>query len=113
MADQDEVHTIRRHQAQSGRVSYGNPVVLHESSKTRVVLVPFFIPRSHGTDLSVKLITYRKGTPPLDSYVVEEKSISLDEAAARQLLIGLRDHRRGLLAALRQGRSANHKSNSD
>lgn len=51
MADQDDIHTIRRRQARSGKVSYGDAIVLRESSKFRTHLVPFFVPRSHGTEL--------------------------------------------------------------
>jgi Shedu protein SduA, C-terminal len=90
----DDLSTIRRVPAQSGRVSYGDPVLLHETSKRRVQFVPFFVPRSDGTDLAIKVITYRKADPPHTWAVVEEKSISLDEAAARKLLRGLRDHLR-------------------
>lgn len=92
MADEEAIHTISRRQAQSGRVSYGDPVVIHETTRSRIVLVPFFIPRTQGTDLSVKIVSYRKAAPPMDWSVVEEKSLSLDEAAARRLLIGLREH---------------------
>lgn len=94
MTDDRDAHTIVRRPAQSGRVSYGNPVVLHESSRTRVVLVPFYIPRTHGTDLSIKFVTYRKAEPPMDWATVQEKSLSLDEAAARRLLAGVREHLR-------------------
>ncbi len=46
--DPSESHSIVRRQAQSGRASYGDPLVLHESNRTRVVLVPFYISRTHG-----------------------------------------------------------------
>src|SRR5690348_11899718 len=94
MMDQQESHAIVRRPAQSGKVSYGDSVILHESSRTRVVLVPFYIPRTHGTDLSIKIVTYRKAEPPNDWATVEQKSVSLDEAAARQLLAGIREHLR-------------------
>lgn len=91
--EKDDLTTIRRREARSGKVSYGDPQVLHESSRRRVVLVPFFIPRSHGTNLSVKLVTYKKADPE-GWLLAEEKSLSLDEAAARKLLRGLREHLR-------------------
>lgn len=92
VAQENEPITIRRREANSGKVSYSDPVVLHETSRTRLVLVPFFIPRSEGTDLSIKLITYRKANPPENWFEIEHKSLSLQETAARQLLKGLQEH---------------------
>ena len=90
--DNVEPRTIRRREASSGRLSYGDPVILHETTRSRVVMVPFFIPRSEGTELAVKLVTYRKAEPPTDWVTVEEKSLSLQEPAARALLNALRAH---------------------
>jgi hypothetical protein len=89
---ESEPETVHRREAKSGRVSYGNAVVLHETSKRRVVLVPFYIPRTEGTDLAVKIITYQKQPPPMDWAVVESKSVSLNESASRTLLNALRKH---------------------
>lgn len=49
--------------AASGNVDYGNPIVLHETSKTRVDLVPFYISHSDHTSLSLKIVTYQKAQP--------------------------------------------------
>jgi len=83
---------IERRKERVGRVSYGDPIVLHDSSKSRVVFVPFFIPRTQGTDLVVKLITYRKSPEPLGMVEAGEKSVSLQEPAARRLLDALNTH---------------------
>jgi hypothetical protein len=88
----EPVSMIHRRVAGSGRVSYGDPVVLHETTQRRITLVPFFVPRTSGTDLSIKLITYKKSPPPNDWAILEEKSLSLDEPAARKLLHALRQH---------------------
>lgn len=89
----DHLTTIRRREARSGRVGYGDPVILHETSRQRVQLVPFFIHRSHGGELAVKLVTYRKAEHA--EWVMDmEKAISLDGPAARKLLRGLRAHLR-------------------
>lgn len=88
----DNVSTINRREANSGNVSYGDTVVIHDTSKSQIVLVPFFIPRSTGTDLSIKLQTYRKSPPPASWTIVEEKSISLNEIASRKLYKGLQEH---------------------
>jgi hypothetical protein len=88
-----DVGAIHRRQARSG-VSYADPVVLHDTRQTRIVLVPFFIPHSDHTELAVKLTTYKKRPPPHDWVIVEEKSISLKESAARALLEALKQHLR-------------------
>jgi len=90
--DGEELETIRRRQAKSGRVSYGDPIVLHDSSKKRLVVVPFFIPHTDHAELAIKLTTYAKARPPTDWAIVEEKSLSLGEAASRKLLSTLKTH---------------------
>lgn len=92
MTHDGSVESVARRQAQSGLLSYGDPVLLHETSKKRIVLVPFFIPHSDHTELAAKLITYKKGAPPMEWAVVEDKSVSLNEIAARKLLGALRSH---------------------
>jgi hypothetical protein len=105
MADKDDdVRTIHWRTAASGRVGYSDPIILHESSRSKIVLVPFYIHRSHGTELSVKIQGYRKGDPPNDWVLMEDKSVSLDEAAARALLVGLREH----LAVAKEGSDGNY-----
>lgn len=87
-----EIRTIHRKEAMSGRISYGTPIVLHASSRTRQVLLSFYIPRTAGTELAIKLITYQKAAAPHDWLISEDKSISLQESAARELLIALKEH---------------------
>lgn len=82
-SDGVESSTVHRRKASSRRTSYADPVILHETTRTRITLVPFFIPRSHGTDLSVKIQSYKKAAS--DWLLIEEKSVSLQEAAARKL----------------------------
>ena len=65
---------------------------MHESSRQRTVLIPFYIKHSDRTELAVKLQTYRKKEAPDDWYLLEDKSLSLNEAGARQLLRSLREH---------------------
>jgi len=92
MSDEDDVGRIDRRPARSGKVGYSDPVVLHETSRSRVVFVPFFVQQSDHTELAVKLVTYRKASPPENWLEVEEKSLSLPEPATRQLLKALREH---------------------
>jgi len=86
------IGSVERKPAKSGKVSYGEPVVLYESTRSRLVLVPFFIPHSDRTELAAKLITYGKQPAPLEWAVVEEKSISISEATTRRLLVALKTH---------------------
>jgi len=90
MSDSD-LSAIYRREAASGRVSYGEAVVLHETSRTRVTLIPFFIPHSDHTELAVKLVTYRK-QKSVGWIVSEEKSLTLNGPASRKLLKALREH---------------------
>lgn len=87
-----DIETVRRQPAKSGRVDYGDPVVLHDSSRTRVVFVPFYIPHTDHTELAIKVITYKKSAPPVEWVLLEQKSVSLDEATSRKLLTALRAH---------------------
>jgi hypothetical protein len=88
--EERNLETVRRRPARSGRCDYGDPVVLHDSSKRRLVLIPFFVPHSDHTDLAVKLVTYAKAQPPEDWVLIEQKSISIGEASSRKLLAALR-----------------------
>lgn len=101
--DNSSLDSVRRRPARSGRVDYGDPVILYDTSKRRVVVVPFFIPHSDHTELAVKLITYAKAPPPTDWAVIEEKSLSLGESASRRLLTALRTH----LAVAESGEEGN------
>jgi sirohydrochlorin ferrochelatase len=93
MVDEEpDVEAVRRRHARSGRVDYGDPVILHDSSRTRVVVVPFFIPHTDHTELAIKLITYMKAASPDEWLLVEERCLSLGEAASRRLLMALKTH---------------------
>lgn len=83
---------INRRPASSGRLSYSDPVVLHETSRSRVVFVPFYIPHSDHEELAGKIQTYKRGSPPDDWLLVDDKSISLKEPAIRALMRALRMH---------------------
>lgn len=89
---EEVVSAIRRREAKSGHVSYADPVILHETSKSRLVMVPFFVKRTSGTELPIKIISYTKAMGGL--VPVEEKSVPIPADAARKLLRGLKDHLR-------------------
>lgn len=83
---------INRKTAKSGKLDYSDAVVIHETSRTRVQFVPFFINHSDHTELSIKIISLSKGKPPTEWQLVEDKSITLNEDAARKLLVGMESH---------------------
>lgn len=85
-----DISVITRRQASSGNVSYGDSVLLHDSTVMKIVMVPFFIARTEGTELSVKLITYRKSK--LHWFEIEGNAVTLKEPAARSLLKALNAH---------------------
>lgn len=87
-----DVESVKRQPAASGRVSYGDPVILNDTTKRRVVFVPFYIPHSDRTELAGKITTYLKRPPPLEWSILEEKSLSLSGDATRKLLAALRTH---------------------
>jgi len=87
-----DLETIRRRAAKSGKISFSDSVVLHESSKRRISVVPFFIQRSDHTELAVKIVTEIKAEAPFGWVVKEERSVSLPEQAARKLLSSLEKH---------------------
>jgi hypothetical protein len=88
----DDVRTINRREASSGRVSYGDPLVLRDNTRSRVQFIPFFVRRTDGTELALKIVTHRKTAPPNDWVVIEEKSLSLNEVEGRSLLNALKAH---------------------
>lgn len=88
----ESLETVLRRVARSGRVSYANPVVLHETSRSRVSFVPFFIPHSDHTELAGALVTEKKAPPPMDFVVVNKKSVSLSGDTTRNLLAALQKH---------------------
>lgn len=80
----------RRAAEKNPNVSYSDPVVLHETSKSRVTFIPFFIKHTDHTELTIKIETHRKA---MNGFVlVDAKSVSLKEQAARRLLDSLKQH---------------------
>jgi Shedu protein SduA, C-terminal len=95
MSDEDvQLQSLSRRSAKSGRVDYGDPVILSETSRTQVTFVPFFIPHSDHTELASKIVTSQKKTAPFDWVMVPEKSVSLSEEATLRLLTSLQSYLR-------------------
>jgi hypothetical protein len=90
--DTSFIAPVRRVSARSGRVDFSAPIVLHESARSKVTAVPFFIPRSTGdVDTTVKLQGYTKDKVQFfNSWIErEEKSLTLDAAATQRLYAAL------------------------
>lgn len=87
-----DLETIRRRPAQSGKISFSDSVVLYESSRRRICVVAFFIPHTDHTELAIKLVTEIKKPAPFGWAISDEKSVSLPEQAARRLLSNLQTH---------------------
>ncbi len=85
------VTSISKKQAKSGKVSHADPVTIHETSKTKIVLKPFFIPRSAGEELSVKIIRYQREDLGWREVESEDIAISLNSDAVLKALEALRN----------------------
>ena len=73
----ETLDTVLRRTAKSGKVSYADPVILHETSRSRVSFIPYLIPHSDHTELAGAIVTEQKAPPPMDFVVVAKKSLSL------------------------------------
>jgi hypothetical protein len=88
----DDLRSITREAATRPNVSYSKALVLYETTRRRIVMVPFFVQHTDRTELAAKIVTYLKAPPPNDWAESEEKSLSLNESTARELYRALRDH---------------------
>lgn len=77
--------TISRRPARSGQVDFGDPVVLHDTDRLLITLVPFFIDRSETDQLACKIVRYDKRNS-------KETSISLQSSALHILREALTSH---------------------
>jgi hypothetical protein len=76
----DDASLIERKKAQSGKVSYSEPVVLHKSREMTIELIPYSIPHSDREEFAGTLkVTHRN---PLKN---KDREISLDPAALQML----------------------------
>lgn len=82
---QKPINAIERKTAASGRVDYSEPITLSESTKTRVLAIPFYIRHSDHSELSIKIQTMKKAAPPFEWTESEEKSVTLNGTATAKL----------------------------
>lgn len=85
------VDKVVRKTASSGKVDYAPPVILRETSKSRLQAMAWFIPHSDRTEFSLKLegFTKTKDQPWIED---KAKTLTLTEEASRQLFKYLQDH---------------------
>lgn len=85
----------RKESTSNASVDHGNEVVLHDSSKTCIVAVPFYVKHNSGFDeLTIRITTYQKSpSSPSRVMLSNEKSVSLDSAATDKLFDFLRTSR--------------------
>ncbi|HEL7667015.1 TPA: DUF4263 domain-containing protein [Stenotrophomonas maltophilia] len=92
MAKTGEVQKVVRRTASSGKVDYAPPVVLNETSKSKLQALAWFIPHSDGrTTFSLKLEGFvkSKGQPFIED---KAKTLTLSETSSLQLLKYLQTH---------------------
>jgi Shedu protein SduA, C-terminal len=83
---------IHRKSSKNNNIDYSKPVVIHETSKSRISFIPYYVKHTKHSEFCPKIQTYRKGDPPNEWEIVEEKSISFNETAIRKLLAELKKH---------------------
>lgn len=86
------VGSIGKKQAKSGNVGYSDPVTIHETTRSRIDFVPFYITKSHGVELAGKIITYKKDKTPFGWLPVDEKSVSLQAGSLLKLYEAIKSH---------------------
>lgn len=87
-----EVQKVVRKTASSGKVDYAPPVVLNETSKSKLQALAWFIPHSDGrTTFSLKLEGFvkSKGQPFIED---KAKTLTLSETSSLQLVKYLQTH---------------------
>ncbi len=89
----DDLDAMRVRKANDRGLSYGEPRVIHETSKKRVTVMPFFVNRSAGREVSFKITTEERTKDAAGLFAwfgAEQKSLSLNEAAATALAESIR-----------------------
>jgi len=86
--DDEAARSVVRRTARSGNVDYTQPVTLHETTKSRWQMIPWYVKRSEGTQTSIKLECYKRTSAHHDWSLAEARSVTLPEQAVRRLVRG-------------------------
>lgn len=81
----DEEPIADKTQASSGRVAHGAPVVLRDTRQTHIEVKPFYVPRTGGDDLSIKIVSQKKHERLAALRVGTPTEISLNDDEIRRL----------------------------
>lgn len=82
--------TIQKRQAKSKKVATSDPSILHDTTRSRITLVPFYVPHKNGPDeLCVKIIRSKKQAAGVFPQIVDDQAISLQGPATLALLKAL------------------------
>jgi hypothetical protein len=85
----DDIQQIARKLARSGKVEHSDPVVLHDTRQSRITMLAWFIRRSAGTELHVRLELFKKH-PGVG--LVQEGQITLRHQATVDLARSIQAH---------------------
>jgi Domain of unknown function (DUF4263) len=80
---------LRRTVANSGKVAYGDAVIIHDTLAKHIQIVPFYVPRSTGTELHAKIEYWRKS---FGITIGPVRELSLNAADCLALYRMLGDH---------------------
>ena len=88
--DGTEISPVRRERATNRDMDYSSPVLLHESRKTKITVLPWYVKRSAGqvdTSLKFEVHEYRKST--IGGLWWPNSTLNLNASATRKLFTTL------------------------
>lgn len=88
MSDNDDepALSVVRKTARSGNVDYTQPVTLHQTTKSRWQMIPWYVRRSDGTQTSIRLECYKRPSAHHDWSMAESRTVTLPEQAVRRFV---------------------------
>lgn len=79
---------ISKKKAKNKKIEYSEPITVHQSNKTRIDFIAFYIPRSEGPEMNIKLQKYVKK----DDGWVEDQGLSFKETSIRMVVENIKKH---------------------
>jgi hypothetical protein len=96
--------------AASGKLAHGDPVVLRDSKQMHIEVKPFYVPRTGGEELTIKIASQKKaeGTPfrvgtPAEINLKHDEIVTLHEALHRFLAVTDEEDGRYVVIRLDEG----------
>ncbi len=120
----NEAKTINKKKAQDKELEYTSPIILHDTTRTRITCMPYYIPRSSGSnDIALQIKRFNKskvqGLTGPQIQLDEDVTINLQDSAVRLLAVTLTDylqianHDAGNYLVLRMNEGVTDISNQD